>query len=103
MLPRPHGWFLKSVCGPKGKRLCGRAGTRIIRSRLRRRGQHGSSIARDFTGRANHYVGSMWHYELVTQESSYAPETVQIVTSTEENLFTSVSIGLCGSSTPPVE
>lgn len=56
-----------------------------------------------FAGRANHYVGALWHYELVAQDYSYASGTVQLVTPTEENLVTTVSIGLYGSSTAPTE
>ena len=56
-----------------------------------------------FAGRANHYVGALWHYELVPQGSSYASGTVQFVTPTTDNQITTVSIGLFGSSTAPVD
>jgi phage tail sheath gpL-like len=56
-----------------------------------------------FAGRANHYAGALWHYELVAQGYSYASGTVQFVTPTAENLITTVSIGLYGSATSPTD
>ena len=54
-----------------------------------------------FTGRANHYAGALWHYELVTQDYAYASATVQFVNPSSYNLITTVSIGLLGSPNPP--
>jgi hypothetical protein len=56
-----------------------------------------------FAGRANHYVGALWHYELVAQDYAYASGTVQFITPTTDNLITTVSIGLYGSSTAPTD
>jgi hypothetical protein len=57
-----------------------------------------------FTGRANHYAGALWHYELTPQGYTYASGTVTFTGTPEPSLpgaFTSVSIGTYGSTSSP--
>jgi hypothetical protein len=56
-----------------------------------------------FTGRANHYVGALWHYELTAQDYTYASATVQFLGTPSANQITTVSIGLEGSPAPPTD
>ncbi|HYM06121.1 MAG TPA: hypothetical protein VEU11_06135 [Terriglobales bacterium] len=57
-----------------------------------------------FTGRANHYAGALWHYELVAQGFTYASATVTFSGTPDPSVpgaFTSISIGFQGSTSPP--
>ncbi len=57
-----------------------------------------------FTGRANHYAGALWHYELTPQGYTYASATVTFTGTPDPDLsgaFTSVSIGTYGSTAAP--
>ncbi|HKW96961.1 MAG TPA: hypothetical protein VJN43_04465 [Bryobacteraceae bacterium] len=56
-----------------------------------------------FTGRANHYVGALWHYELVPQGYTYASATVQFVGTPAPSTITTLTIGLTGSPTAPTQ
>jgi len=56
-----------------------------------------------FAGRANHYVGALWHYELTPQDYTYATATVDFLGAPTANQITTVSIGLTGSATPPTD
>jgi hypothetical protein len=50
-----------------------------------------------FTGRANHYAGALWFYELYRKGHSYATGTIQFGGHAEANWITSLYIGLVGS------
>jgi hypothetical protein len=50
-----------------------------------------------FTGRANHYAGALWFYELVRVGQVYASATVQFSGHADPNSITTISIGLAGS------
>jgi hypothetical protein len=54
-----------------------------------------------FTGRANHYVGALRHYELVPHNYTYASATVQFNGAPTRSNITTITIGLTGSLTPP--
>ncbi len=57
-----------------------------------------------FTGRANHYAGALWHYELIPQGYTFASATVTFTGTPNPNLpgaFTSISIGTYGSTAAP--
>ncbi len=57
-----------------------------------------------FAGRANHYAGALWHYELVPQGYTYAKATVTFTGGPDPNMsgsFTSISIGTYGSTAAP--
>jgi len=54
-----------------------------------------------FTGRANHYVGALRHYELAPHNYTYASATVQLNGAPTRSNVTTISIGLSGSPTPP--
>ena len=58
-----------------------------------------------FTGRANHYAGALWFYELVRVGQVYASATVQFSGHADPNSITTISIGLAGSTngTVPLE
>lgn len=44
-------------------------------------------------GRANHYVGALWFYELVNPVNQYASGTITFTGSPDPNLITSITIG----------
>jgi hypothetical protein len=52
-----------------------------------------------FSGRANHYVGALWFYELVRQGHSYASGTVTFTGTPSFSAITEVSIVLSGTTT----
>jgi hypothetical protein len=57
-----------------------------------------------FAGRANHYAGALWHYELVPQGYTYAAATVTFTGTPNPNMsgsFTYISIGSYGSTAAP--
>jgi len=57
-----------------------------------------------FAGRANHYAGALWHYELVPQGYTYATATVTFTGTPNPNMsgsFTYISIGSYGSTAAP--
>ena len=57
-----------------------------------------------FAGRANHYAGALWHYELVPQGYTYASATVTFTGTPDPTMpgaFTSISIGAYGSTAAP--
>ena len=57
-----------------------------------------------FTGRANHYAGALWHYELLPQGYTFASATVTFTGAPDPSMagsFTSISIGSYGSTVPP--
>jgi hypothetical protein len=54
-----------------------------------------------FLGRANHYAGALWFYELYRQNHNYASGTVQFVGTPAVNGITQISIGLSTSADPP--
>ena len=57
-----------------------------------------------FAGRANHYAGALWHYELVPQGYTYASATVTFTGTPDPTMpgaFTSISIGAYGSAAAP--
>jgi len=56
-----------------------------------------------YAGRANHYAGALWHYELAAQGFSYASATVTFAgaPSMDTNPITTLWIGLVDSPTPP--
>ena len=54
-----------------------------------------------FMGRANHYAGALWHYELLPQGFTYASATVQFVGTPTPSAITTITIGLTGSTSPP--
>jgi hypothetical protein len=56
-----------------------------------------------FTGRANHYTGALWFYELVRVGHVYATGTIQFRGTAAPNWCTSVFIGFAGSSLAPSE
>lgn len=47
-------------------------------------------------GRANHYVGALWFYELVNPAQVYASATVTFTGSPDANLITQITIGRTG-------
>jgi hypothetical protein len=49
-----------------------------------------------FHGRANHYVGALWFYELARPGHQYASATVTFTGTPDANLITSLSIGRIG-------
>src|SRR5690348_13903342 len=54
-----------------------------------------------FIGRANHYAGALWHYELLPQGYTYASATVQFAGVPTGSTITTLTIGLIGSTTAP--
>src|SRR5205823_8634593 len=52
-----------------------------------------------FTGRANHYAGALWFYELVRQGHSYASATVTFSGTPVFSEITEIAIGLSGATT----
>ncbi len=54
-----------------------------------------------FTGRANHYVGALWFYELVRVGHVYATGVIQFGGRADASMITTLSIGLAGSGQPP--
>lgn len=52
-----------------------------------------------FTGRANHYVGALWFYELVPQDFGFASGTVTFSGAPIFSETAEISIGLAGSTT----
>ncbi len=57
-----------------------------------------------FTGRANHYAGALWFYELLPQGYTYATATVTFTGTPDPSTsgsFTSISIGSYGSTASP--
>jgi hypothetical protein len=54
-----------------------------------------------FTGRANHYAGALWFYELVRVGHVYATGTIQFSGQAKANCVTTIAIGLAGSGQDP--
>ena len=54
-----------------------------------------------FTGRANHYVGALWFYELYRKGHAYASATVEFVGEVTMSVITELFIGVHGSPDPP--
>lgn len=54
-----------------------------------------------FTGRANHYVGALWFFELVRLGQVYATGTITFGGTADANKITTLSIGMTGSAQPP--
>jgi len=57
-----------------------------------------------FAGRANHYAGALWHYELLPQGYTFATATVTFTGTPNPNMpasFTYISIGSYGSTAAP--
>ncbi len=54
-----------------------------------------------FTGRANHYVGALWFFELVRVGQVYATGTIQFGGIADPNVITTLSIGIAGSGQSP--
>jgi hypothetical protein len=50
-----------------------------------------------FTGRANHYVGALWFFELVRPGQVYATGSITFGGTAEANKITTISIGTAGS------
>jgi hypothetical protein len=49
-----------------------------------------------FRGRANHYAGALWFYELVNRGNKYASATITFTGSPDANLITEITIGRIG-------
>src|SRR5271165_262496 len=49
-----------------------------------------------FQGRANHYAGALWFYELVNPANVYASGTITFTGSPDANLITEITIGRTG-------
>ncbi|HEY3838956.1 MAG TPA: hypothetical protein VGL72_20425, partial [Bryobacteraceae bacterium] len=54
-----------------------------------------------FTGRANHYAGALWFYELVRVGHVYASGTIQFGGQAQANFITTLFIGMAGSNQSP--
>ncbi len=54
-----------------------------------------------FPGRANHYVGALWFFELVRVGHVYATANIAFGGTADPNKITTVSIGVAGSGQPP--
>jgi hypothetical protein len=54
-----------------------------------------------FKGRANHYVGALWFYELFRSGHIYATGTIQFNGVADASKITTLSIGIAGSGYPP--
>ncbi|MEX2263556.1 MAG: hypothetical protein WD696_16485 [Bryobacteraceae bacterium] len=54
-----------------------------------------------FLGRANHYVGALWFYELHRPGQSYATATVEFTGAPSHSQITTLVIGSAGSELPP--
>ncbi len=54
-----------------------------------------------FTGRANHYAGALWFYELIAVGYSYASATVTFSGAPTASAITTLYIGAVGSTDPP--
>lgn len=54
-----------------------------------------------FTGRANHYAGALWFYELYRLGHSYASGTVEFIGTPQPSQITQLEIGLTGSTLDP--
>jgi hypothetical protein len=49
-----------------------------------------------FTGRANHYVGALWFYELAAQGQQYASATVTFSGTPQPNYYVTLTLGTVG-------
>jgi len=49
-----------------------------------------------FTGRANHYVGALWFYELLAQGQQYASGTVTFSGTPQPNYYVTLTLGTVG-------
>lgn len=54
-----------------------------------------------FNGRANHYCGALWFYEMVRSGHVYATCSIQFGGSSDANSITTISLGLAGSGQDP--